>query len=109
MRLNAGRGILRMARLLSNRLLHISPSRFSLFKNRHLSSTPFRYDPNELSVEGDSEGTQSAIKSLNFSRACVAEDNAVRSFQEDCPSPPLWSGENAFSSGNRVVIHHKYS
>ncbi|CAM9454211.1 unnamed protein product, partial [Choristocarpus tenellus] len=41
-----------------------------------LSNAPYRYDPNELNLDGDddndSESVSSAIKNLNFSRAAIA-------------------------------------
>lgn len=45
------------------------------------SSTPLRYDPNDLSMEDDAGGSSnvgSAIKNLNFSRIACATDSADR-------------------------------
>lgn len=46
------------------------------------SSALFRYDPNELSMEDDSEGATSAIKNLNFSKVSSGGGGYRRSSHE---------------------------
>lgn len=53
------------------------------------SSTPFRYDPNDLSMEEDESGSNvgSAIKNLNFSRIACAGNSGGSGSRESKGSP----------------------
>lgn len=68
------------------------------------SSTPFRYDPNDLSAgdEDDSDAVRSAIKNLNFSKiaSTITEHGAGSDSREGCCVSPAWTGDS--SSGERT-------
>ncbi|CAM9369167.1 unnamed protein product [Sphacelaria rigidula] len=64
-----------------SQLLNSSGSSNGSRANSPTSSTPLRYDPNDLSMEDDVGGSSnvgSAIKNLNFSRIACATDSADR-------------------------------
>ncbi|CAM9879199.1 unnamed protein product [Scytosiphon promiscuus] len=55
-------------RLLEDSVDDLSLNDSTAISNSPTSSAPFRYDPNDLSLEDDSGNADSAIKNLNFSK-----------------------------------------
>ncbi|CBJ27846.1 expressed unknown protein [Ectocarpus siliculosus] len=63
-------------RLLEDSVDGLSLNDSAANSNSPASSTPFRYDPNDLSTEDDTGSAQSAIKNLNFSK--IAKESGGR-------------------------------
>ncbi|CAN0171474.1 unnamed protein product [Pylaiella littoralis] len=79
-----------VARLLENSVGSLSLNDSATNSNSPASSAPFRYDPNEVSVDDDLGTAESAIKNLNFSTIAREGGGSATSTRTRTGVSPDW-------------------